>query len=200
MQESAGQPADGDIELAIEDIAQAASGMKAAKKAGRTLLPMASIAVRVATDGSYAGMVIEVNSADRFRSAAMPGSKAFVSEKVLGARLSPENQTDVAALMSERTQEAARRGPGCRKCGENIGVRRISLLSARCGRCCRRLCPWHGNRIARAGCTLKGGDADLAQGRGHARGCQQTPRLVLSLRTCRFRRADRQGEGNLHCS
>jgi elongation factor Ts len=51
--------ANGDIELAIEELRKS-SGMKAAKKAGRTAAD-GVVATKVAEDGSYA-VVVEVNS------------------------------------------------------------------------------------------------------------------------------------------
>ena len=54
---------DGDIEQAIENLRKS-SGMKAAKKAGRTAAD-GVVAIRVADDASY-GLVIEVNSETDF--------------------------------------------------------------------------------------------------------------------------------------
>mgnify|MGYP000337893028 CR=1 FL=1 len=55
--------ADGDIERAIEDLRKA-SGLKAAKKAGRTAAD-GVVAAKVADDGSY-GVLVEVNSETDF--------------------------------------------------------------------------------------------------------------------------------------
>ncbi len=143
---------DGDIELAIEELRKS-SGMKAAKKAGRTAAD-GVVAARVATDGSYA-VVIEVNSETDFV-ARDAGFLAFV-EKVLGAGFS-SRQTDVAALMSGEL-EAAREAL-VQKIGENIGVRRISLLSADAGVVGAYV---HGNNRIAVLVALSGGDADLAR-------------------------------------
>ena len=57
------RPAGGDVEQAIEELRKS-SGMKAAKKAGRTAAD-GVVAARVADDGSY-GVVVEVNSETDF--------------------------------------------------------------------------------------------------------------------------------------
>ncbi len=143
---------DGDIELAIEELRKS-SGMKAARKAGRTAAD-GVVAARVATDGSYA-VVIEVNSETDFV-ARDAGFLAFV-DKVLAAAFS-SRQTDVAALMSgelEATREAL-----VQKIGENIGVRRINLLSADAGVVGAYV---HSNNRIAVLVALSGGDADLAR-------------------------------------
>jgi elongation factor Ts len=112
--------ADGDIELAIENLRKV-SGLKAAKKADRTAAD-GVVAVKVADDNSYA-VAVEVNSETDF-AAREPNFVAFansVLEKAFAAK-----QTDVAALM-EGDLEAARQAL-VQKIGENIGVRRISLV------------------------------------------------------------------------
>lgn len=113
--------AGGDIELAIENLRKI-SGLKAAKKADRTAAD-GVIAVKVADDSSYA-IVIEVNSETDF-AARDAGFLAFVG-KVLDKAFA-EKQTDVAALMAGDL-EAAREAL-VQKIGENIGVRRIELVS-----------------------------------------------------------------------
>ena len=112
--------ADGDIELAIENLRKA-SGLKAAKKADRTAAD-GVVAVRVADDNSYA-VVLEVNSETDFvaRDEGFLGFVGTVADKAFA-----EKQTDVAALMAgdlEATREAL-----VQKIGENIGVRRITLV------------------------------------------------------------------------
>ena len=57
------QSAEGDIEKAIEDLRKE-SGMKAAKKAGRTAAE-GLVLTKIADDGSY-GVVVEVNSETDF--------------------------------------------------------------------------------------------------------------------------------------
>jgi elongation factor Ts len=142
----------GDIEAAIEELRKS-SGMKAAKKAGRTAAD-GVVAARVADDGSYA-VLVEVNSETDFV-ARDAGFLAFV-DKVLDAAFSTR-QTDVAALMAgelENTREAL-----VQKIGENIGVRRIELLNADAGVAGAYV---HGNNRIAVLVALTGGDADLAK-------------------------------------
>ena len=142
----------GDIELAIEELRKS-SGAKAAKKAGRTAAD-GVVAARVAVDGSYA-VVVEVNSETDFV-ARDAGFLAFV-DKVLAAAFSAR-QTDVAALMFgdlETTREAL-----VQKIGENIGVRRIDLLSADAGVVGAYV---HGNNRIAVLVALSAGDAELAR-------------------------------------
>ena len=143
---------EGDIELAIEELRKS-SGMKAAKKAGRTAAD-GVVAARVADDGSYA-VVVEVNSETDFV-ARDAGFLAFV-DKVLDAAFTGR-QTDVAALMAgdlEATREAL-----VQKIGENIGVRRIALMSADAGVVGAYV---HGNNRIAVLVALTGGDNDLAR-------------------------------------
>ncbi|TGD71551.1 elongation factor Ts [Mangrovimicrobium sediminis] len=144
--------ADGDIDAAIEELRKS-SGMKAAKKAGRTAAD-GVVAARVADDGSY-GVVIEVNSETDFvaRDANFLG---FV-EKVLAAAFSARSE-DVAALM-EGELEASREAL-VQKIGENIGVRRISVVTAEAGVVGAYV---HGNNRIAVLVELKGGDQDLAR-------------------------------------
>ncbi|MFA0810013.1 translation elongation factor Ts [Microbulbifer epialgicus] len=142
--------ADGDIEKAIEDLRKA-SGLKAAKKAGRTAAD-GVVAAKVAEDGSF-GVLVEVNSETDFV-ARDDNFQAFVAKVV--DKAFAERQQDVAALM-EGELEAAREAL-VQKIGENIGVRRIELVEA----------PVVGayvhsnNRIA-AMVALSGGDVELAK-------------------------------------
>jgi elongation factor Ts len=112
--------AGGDIELAIENLRKA-SGLKAAKKADRTAAEGVVVA-RVAADHSF-GIVVEVNSETDF-AARDEGFLAFangVADKAVA-----EKQTDVAALMDGDLENA--REALVQKIGENIGVRRVSLV------------------------------------------------------------------------
>ncbi|MEW5249732.1 translation elongation factor Ts [Microbulbifer discodermiae] len=114
--------ADGDIERAIEDLRKA-SGLKAAKKAGRTAAD-GVVATKVAEDGSY-GVLIEVNSETDFV-ARDDNFRAFVNK--VTEKAFAERQRDVAALMEgelETVREAL-----VQKIGENIGVRRVQLVEA----------------------------------------------------------------------
>ncbi|MEE4279627.1 MAG: translation elongation factor Ts [Halieaceae bacterium] len=144
--------ANGDIDSAIEELRKS-SGMKAAKKAGRTAAD-GVVAARVADDGSYA-VVVEVNSETDFV-ARDEGFLAFVA-KVLDAAFEAR-ETDVAALMAGDL-EAARESL-VQKIGENIGVRRVAVTSASDGVVGAYV---HGNKRIAVLVELKGGDQDLAR-------------------------------------
>ena len=70
----------GDVEAAIEELRKS-SGMKAAKKAGRTAAD-GVVAARVADDGSYA-VVAEIHSPERCRGA--DGRRSGVGARGTGA-------------------------------------------------------------------------------------------------------------------
>jgi len=95
--------AGGDIEKAIEELRKS-SGMKAAKKAGRTAADGVVLA-RVSEDGSY-GQLVEVNSETDFvaRDDNFLGFANSVADQALAVRT-----TDVAALMAGAL-ESAREG------------------------------------------------------------------------------------------
>ena len=142
----------GDVEAAIEELRKS-SGMKAAKKAGRTAAD-GVVTARVADDGSYA-VVAEVNSETDFV-ARDEGFLAFV-DKVMDAAFT-SRQTDVAALMAgdlELAREAL-----VQKIGENISVRRVDMLSADAGVVGAYV---HGNNRIAVLVALTGGDGDLAK-------------------------------------
>jgi elongation factor Ts len=144
--------ADGDVDKAIEELRKS-SGMKAAKKAGRTAAD-GVVATRIADDGSF-GLVVEVNSETDFV-ARDENFLGFVG-KVLDAAFDGK-QTDVAALMAgdlESDREAL-----VQKIGENIGVRRIELVEAAEGVVGAYV---HGNNRIAVLVELKGGDQDLAK-------------------------------------
>lgn len=142
----------GDVEQAIEELRKS-SGMKAAKKAGRTAAD-GVVAARVADDGSYA-VIAEVNSETDFV-ARDTSFLAFV-DKVLEAAFT-QRQTDVAALMSGEL-EAAREAL-VQKIGENIGVRRVELISADAGVVSAYV---HANNRIAVLVSLSAGDQDLAK-------------------------------------
>jgi elongation factor Ts len=144
--------ANGDIDTAIEELRKS-SGMKAAKKAGRTAAD-GVVAARVSDDGSYAA-IVEVNSETDFV-ARDEGFLAFV-DQVLDAAFT-KRETDVAALMAGEL-EAAREAL-VQKIGENIGVRRVTLISADDGVVGAYV---HGNKRIAVLVELKGGDQDLAR-------------------------------------
>ena len=108
------------IDKAIEELRKS-SGMKAAKKAGRTA---ADGLVSVKVDGGF-GVVVEINSETDFV-ARDEGFQGFVQTVVDAAFDS--KQTDMAALMSgelESLREAL-----VQKIGENISPRRVSNIDA----------------------------------------------------------------------
>ncbi|WP_439510223.1 translation elongation factor Ts [Marinimicrobium koreense] len=143
--------ADGDVEVAIENLRKA-SGLKAAKKAGRTAAD-GVVSVKVADDNSYA-VILEVNSETDFV-ARDEGFLAFVS-KVLDKAFA-DKQSDVAALMSgdlEGDREAL-----VQKIGENITVRRAAVVEG-------GVIDGYvhsNNRIAVVTQLQGGGDAELAR-------------------------------------
>ena len=144
--------AGGDVDKAIEELRKS-SGMKAAKKAGRTAAD-GVVVTRIADDGSY-GVVVEVNSETDFvaRDENFLGFVGKVADSAFENR-----QTDVAALMAgdlESDREAL-----VQKIGENIGVRRVELVTAEAGVVGSYV---HGNSRIAVLVELKGGDQDLAR-------------------------------------
>lgn len=144
--------ADGDVDKAIEELRKS-SGMKAAKKAGRTAAD-GVVVTRLAEDGSY-GIVAEINSETDFvaRDENFLGFVARVADAAFAGK-----QTDVAAVMEGELESA--REALVQKIGENIGVRRIELLSADAGVVGAYV---HGNNRIAVMVELKGGDQDLAK-------------------------------------
>jgi len=109
-----------DIDKAIEELRKS-SGMKAAKKAGRTA---ADGLVAVKTENGY-GMVLEVNSETDF-AARDEGFKGFVAT-VLDTAFATK-QTDVPALLEGELGSA--REALVQKIGENISPRRVAGIEA----------------------------------------------------------------------
>ncbi len=116
------QEADGDMELAIEELRKR-SALKAAKKAGRTTAD-GLLGIKVADDGSR-GALIEVNIETDF---AAKNEKfiAFV-DKVLNT-VFETGTTDVAVLMAGALDEE--REALVQEIGENINVRRAEHFTA----------------------------------------------------------------------
>lgn len=112
----------GDIELAIENLRKV-SGLKAAKKAGRTAAE-GIVAIKIAADNS-SGLILEVNSETDFvaRDENFINFANAVLNKAFDAK-----QTDVAALMDGELENA--REALVQKIGENISVRRATLVGA----------------------------------------------------------------------
>ncbi|MFT6552131.1 MAG: elongation factor Ts [Zhongshania marina] len=144
--------ANGDIDLAIEEMRKS-SGMKAAKKAGRTAAD-GVVSTKVAEDGSY-GVVVEVNSETDFV-ARDAGFLAFVAQVVDKAFAT--KAADVAELMSGELESA--REALVQKIGENISVRRTLVVSAENGVVDSYV---HSNNRIAVLVALKGGDAELAR-------------------------------------
>lgn len=117
--------ADGDMEKAIEDLRKS-SGLKAAKKAGRTAAEGVVI-TRVADDGSYA-VVVEVNSETDF--VARDDNFLAFANKAADTAFNGK-QADVAALLEGGLE--AEREALVQKIGENINLRRIQVVEAPTG-------------------------------------------------------------------
>ena len=144
--------ADGDVDKAIEELRKS-SGMKAAKKAGRTAAD-GIVATRLSDDGSY-GIIVEVNSETDFvaRDDNFLGFVGAVAEAAFAGK-----QTDVATLMSGELESA--REALVQKIGENISVRRIELVTADAGVVGAYV---HGTKRIAVLVELKAGDQDLAK-------------------------------------
>ncbi|MGS2742672.1 translation elongation factor Ts [Halomonas sp. LS-001] len=143
---------DGDIDVAIENLRKN-SGLKAAKKAGRTAAEGA-VVTRVAEDGSY-GVMVEINSETDF--VARDDNFIAFSNKIADAFFTAKSE-DVAAVMDgdlESTREQL-----VQKIGENIGVRRAVVVNAAEGGVVGEYV--HGGRIGVL-TILKGGNADVAK-------------------------------------
>lgn len=111
---------EGDVELAIENLRKS-SGMKAAKKAGRTAAD-GVVAVKVADDNSF-GVIVEVNCETDFV-ARDTNFLGFVSQVLEAAFNSKE--TDIAVLTAGGLEDT--REKLVQKIGENISVRRILTI------------------------------------------------------------------------
>ena len=144
--------ANGDIEAAIETLRKS-SGMKAAKKAGRTAAE-GIVAIQSAPDGSLAAMV-EVNSETDF----VARDENFLSfvQTVVGKAFE-QRSNDIALLASGDVEEA--RQALVQKIGENISVRRVVAHEASAGVVGGYV---HGNNRIAVLVSLKGGNAELAK-------------------------------------
>lgn len=144
--------ADGDIEAAIEALRKS-SGMKAAKKAGRTAAD-GVVAIQTAADGGF-GAMVEVNSETDFvaRDENFLGFVNSVVSKAFDERLD-----DVAALAGGETEDA--RQALVQKIGENISVRRVVTYQAADGVIGGYV---HGNNRIAVLVSLKGGSEELAR-------------------------------------
>jgi elongation factor Ts len=142
--------ADGDINNAIEEMRKN-SGMKAAKKSGRTAAE-GVVAANVSEDGTF-GLLLEVNSETDF--VARDDNFLGFVDKVMDKAITTK-ETDVAALMEGELESA--REALVQKIGENISVRRVvqandAVVGAYV----------HGNKRIGVLVGLNGGDAELAK-------------------------------------
>jgi elongation factor Ts len=144
--------ASGDIEAAIETLRKS-SGMKAAKKAGRTAAE-GIVAIQSAPDGSLAAMV-EVNSETDF----VARDENFLNfvQTVVGTAFE-QRSNDVTLLAGGDIEEA--RQALVQKIGENISVRRVVVHEASAGVVGGYV---HGNNRIAVVVSLKGGNAELAK-------------------------------------
>ena len=144
--------ASGDIEAAIETLRKS-SGMKAAKKAGRTAAE-GIVAIQSAPDGSLAAMV-EVNSETDF----VARDENFLNfvQTVVGTAFEQRNN-DITLLAGGDIEEA--RQALVQKIGENVSVRRVVVHEASAGVVGGYV---HGNNRIAVVVSLKGGNAELAK-------------------------------------
>ncbi|MBE0403281.1 Translation elongation factor Ts [Halomonas citrativorans] len=144
--------ADGDIDVAIENLRKS-SGLKAAKKAGRTAAEGA-VVTRVAEDGSY-GVMVEINSETDF--VARDDNFIGFTNQIVDAFFAAKSE-DVAAVMAGELESV--REQLVQKIGENIGVRRAVVVNAVEGGVVGEYV--HGGRIGVL-TVLKGGTAEAAK-------------------------------------
>jgi elongation factor Ts len=144
--------ADGDIEAAIEALRKS-SGMKAAKKAGRTAAD-GVVAIQTAADGGL-GAMVEVNSETDFV-ARDENFLGFVNNVVTKAF--EERLDDAEALAGGEIEDA--RQALVQKIGENISVRRVVTYEAADGVIGGYV---HGNNRIAVLVSLKGGSDELAR-------------------------------------
>jgi elongation factor Ts len=144
--------ADGDIEAAIEALRKS-SGMKAAKKAGRTAAD-GVVAIQTAADGGL-GAMVEVNSETDFV-ARDENFLGFVNDVVTKAF--EERLDDAEALAGGEIEDA--RQALVQKIGENISVRRVVTYEAADGVIGGYV---HGNNRIAVLVSLKGGSEELAR-------------------------------------
>ena len=144
--------AGGDIDAAIEALRKS-SGMKAAKKAGRTAAD-GVVAIQIADDGGFAAMV-EVNSETDF--VARDVNFLNFVRSVVGKAY--EDRIDDVSVLAEGDIEDARQTL-VQKIGENISVRRVVTHVADGGVISGYV---HGNNRIAALVSMKGGSAELAR-------------------------------------
>lgn len=144
--------AGGDVEVAIEELRKS-SGMKAAKKAGRTAAD-GVVSMRITADGT-SGVIGEVNSETDFV-ARDENFLSFVNQ-VMDAAVAA--QTDDVTAIAGGDVETSRQAL-VQKIGENISVRRIATRSTDSGAVGGYV---HGNSRIAVLVELEGGDVELAK-------------------------------------
>ncbi|MEX2468544.1 MAG: translation elongation factor Ts [Pseudohongiellaceae bacterium] len=147
--------ADGDMEKAIEDMRKA-SGLKAAKKAGRVAAE-GLVLTRIAEDGNY-GVIVEVNSETDFVS--RDDNFLAFAEQCLDQAFA-NKEADVVALLDGGLEDV--RQTLVQKIGENINLRRVDRVgfdNADAGIIESYV---HGNNQIGVLVALKGGDESLAR-------------------------------------
>jgi len=147
--------ANGDMEKAIDDLRKA-SGLKAAKKAGR-IAAEGIVMTKVSEDGNF-GIIVEVNSETDF--VARDENFLGFANKVLNEAFA-RREADVAALMAgelENVREAL-----VQKIGENINVRRIQITEFKDPNVGIVDTYIHSNNRIAVVVALKGGDSTLAK-------------------------------------
>jgi len=146
------QAAGGDIEKAIEDLRKE-SGLKAAKKAGRTAAE-GLVLTKIADDGSY-GAMVEVNSETDFaaKDENFSDFAGFVLDTVFSKK-----EDDIDALLAAGLEQT--RQELVQKIGENITVRRAVVCEEEGGTVGAYV---HSNNKIAVLVTLRGGDEDLAK-------------------------------------
>lgn len=145
--------ADGDQELAIENLRKA-SGLKAAKKADRTAAE-GIVTIKIADNDRY-GVVVEINSETDF--VARDDNFGNFANEVTAAVFA-DKQADVAALMATGLED--KRQALVQKIGENITVRRAGVLEAGEGGLVGGYV--HSNNRIAVLVQLTGGNAELAK-------------------------------------
>ncbi len=145
----------GDMEQAIDDMRKA-SGMKAAKKAGR-IAAEGIVMTRISEDGNC-GVIIEVNSETDF--VARDENFLNFTRNVLNAAYD-RKESDVAALMAGELESA--REALVQKIGENINVRRVELINFQDANKGIVDSYVHNNNRIAVLIALQGGDSSLAK-------------------------------------
>ncbi len=147
--------ADGDMDKAIDDLRKA-SGMKAAKKAGR-IAAEGTVLTKISEDGNF-GVIIEVNSETDF--VARDDNFLNFAQSVLDQAFE-SRETDVAKVMSAGLEDA--REKLVQKIGENISVRRIEMIEFKNANDGIVDTYIHSNNRIAVLVAIKGGDDTLAK-------------------------------------